>query len=152
MVNDILIRCFIVILRILNFPHFVLEINKSVKVWQSMENNYYICFAWLARYGLGGRKYIRRRYLTFIFSMQTWRFELIRRRYGNGNVHIGDDDPIAELLAWSFCISSLTWASCVAYPSDRLRQGLHWGWAEYRLPRLFFVPFRIRETSKQKID
>ena len=48
--------------------------------------------------------------------MQTWRFEIIRRRYGNGNVHIGDDDSVTALLAWSFCISSLTWASCVAYP------------------------------------
>ncbi len=37
-------------------------------------------------------------------------------RYGNGNVHIGDDDSVTALLAWSFCISSLTWASCVAYP------------------------------------
>ena len=31
---------------------------------------------------------ILRRYLTFIFSMQTWRFETIRRRYGNGDVHL----------------------------------------------------------------
>ena len=38
------------------------------------------------------------------------------RRYGNGNVHLGDDDSVTALLAWSFCISSLTWASCVAYP------------------------------------
>ena len=38
-----------------------------------------------------------------------------KRRYGNWNVHFGDD-TIAALIAWRLYISSLTWASCVAYP------------------------------------
>lgn len=65
-----------------------------------------------------------------------------KRRYGNGNVHFGDD-TIAVLIAWRLYISSLTWASCVAYPfvmaakarvRDEQRYDSH----------VFFVYVRIR--------
>ena len=66
---------------------------------------------------LGGRAIIHTKTLLGVNLLNS-NFANLKseRRYGNGNVHLGDDDPVTALLAWGFCISSLTWASCVAYP------------------------------------
>ena len=76
-----------------------------------------------------------------------------KRRYGNGNVHIGDDDSLTALLAWSFCISSLTWAGCVAYPLSRQRRPDD-GVSKGKTPTSFFcvnTPEGVLDSAKISI-
>ena len=65
---------------------------------------------------VGWAKDIRRRYLTFIFCHQTWQFEFYRKKRQWERpqvVTIRSSAP--ERWRGVNCISSLTWASCLAY-------------------------------------
>ena len=80
--------------------------------------------------------------LAFIFCYQTWHFDLtekkIRQRERSHHVM-----TIQSSTFWrgDYCISSLTWASCVAYPF-RWQPRPDDGMSRVRLPRLFLYPLR----------
>ena len=77
---------------------------------------------------VGWAKDIQRRYLTFFFCHQTWQFEFYRKKRQWERPLVMTIRSYASLYRRGVnCISSLTWASCLAYlcrrqprPDDRV--------------------------------
>ena len=91
--------------------------------------------------GLGGHTY-ERRYLTFIFRIKLRNFDLIVRKKRQRERPLVMTFESPRLGARSIFISSLTWASCVAYP-------LRWqprpddGVSKSLTPTSFLYPFGL---------
>ena len=102
------------------FLHILIFVRKMLYIWHRLASQVFqtveVTYRWTLWFGCRvGWADIIRRYLTFIFCHQTWQFDKIQsEETATGASTLWWRFSRHALVRGHYCISSLTWASCVA--------------------------------------